>query len=92
MHTSGWVHEVLAVVDCLEVVVAVVDECLVGCPLVTMNYRAGQHDTLNDWNQRHCPAIRDELHVADTRCCRRVHNAKYPHPLSGAQGIDGKIG
>ena len=68
LHTGGWVHEVLAMVYSLAVVVAVVDEDLVGCPLVTVNYQTGQHNKLNDWNQPHCPAILDKLHVADTRC------------------------
>ena len=66
MQTGGWVHEVLAVVDGLEVIVALVDEWLVGCPLVTVNDRARQHDSLNDWNQRHCPAVLDKLQVLST--------------------------
>ena len=68
MYTCGWIDEVLAVVHSSVGVVIVSAQLTVRSPLIAVDDRSGQHDTLDDGEQRHHSMVLYELHVADSRC------------------------
>ena len=68
MYTCGWIDEVLAVVHSSVGVVIVSAQLTVRSPLIAVDDRSGQHDTLDDGEQRLRSTVLYELHVADSRC------------------------
>ena len=68
MYTCGWIDEVLAVVHSSVGVVIVSAQLTVRSSLIAVDDRSGQHDTLDDGEQRHRSTVLYELHVADSRC------------------------
>ena len=68
-HTTrcGWIGEVLAVVHSSVCIVVVLAQLTVRSPLIAVDDRSGQHDMLDDGEQRHHSMVLYELHVADSR-------------------------